>query len=159
MFRIVETPWRYRYILSSVGGRGGECFFCEYAAEPDKDEENNVFYRGRRVFGLLNRYPYMWGHVMLAPYRHVADLSELSIEELSELLKSTFAVRDLVADILGCRDFLIGVNVGRAAGAGVEGHLHVHIIPGCRAIDPSTSPEELEKMLYEYNRALSRAWS
>ncbi len=156
VFRIVLTPWRYKYILS--GGNKG-CFFCEYIKRPELDADNLVFYRGRYSFGVLNRYPYMWGHVMVAPYKHVGDLEELTDEELAGLLKEAYSVRRAVAEVARCDDILMGINVGRAAGAGVEAHLHIHIIPTCREIDPGTPPEALEDMLRRYRDELAKIWS
>lgn len=155
MFRIVATPWRYRYILNSAQGRGG-CFFCAYAEDPEHDLENLVFFRGRHVFGLLNRYPYMWGHAMVAPYRHVGDLVELSDEELAELLRSAYRAKAVIAEAVGCGEIAVGINIGRVAGAGVADHLHVHLVPMCKEIDPSTPPEKLEEALRNLAEDLAR---
>ncbi len=155
-FRIVLTPWRYKYILE---GGSKDCFFCEYAKRPELDQDHLVFYRGKYSFGVLNRYPYMWGHVMVAPYRHVADLEQLSDEELAGLLKEAYAVRKAVVKVVGCGEVLMGANIGRAAGAGVESHLHIHIIPTCKEIDPNTPAETLELMLKRYRDELARLWS
>ncbi|MEZ0249102.1 MAG: HIT domain-containing protein [Thermoproteus sp.] len=156
-FRIVITPWRYKYIVN-VGSKGG-CFFCDYIKRPESDRENLVFFRGEFSIGLLNRYPYMWGHVMVAPYKHVGDLEELTDEELAGLLREAYSVRKAVEATTGCSDMLMGVNVGRAAGAGVDSHLHIHIIPRCREIDPDTPQERLEAMLLQYRDELARIWS
>lgn len=154
-FRIVLTPWRYKYITGGVK----DCFFCDYAKRPELDPDNLVFYRGRYSFGVLNRYPYTWGHVMVAPYRHVADLEQMSDEELAGLLKEAYAVKRAVAEVVKCDEILMGINVGKAAGAGVESHLHIHIIPTCKEIDPATPPEALEAMLRQYRDELARLWS
>ncbi|MEL9991561.1 MAG: HIT domain-containing protein [Thermoproteus sp.] len=155
-FRIVITPWRYKYILA--GNKRG-CFFCDYIKKPELDRENLVFFRGEFSVGLLNRYPYMWGHVMVAPYKHVGDLEELTNEELAGLLREAYSVRRAVEAATGCSDILMGINVGRAAGAGVDAHLHIHIIPRCREIDPETPQEKLEAMLLQYRDELARTWS
>lgn len=156
-FRVVLTPWRYRYIVSGESRRG--CFLCEYIGRPEADRDNLVFFRGRYSIGLLNKYPYMWGHVMVAPYRHVGDLEELDDEELAGLLREAFLVKNAVVAAAGCGDVLVGINVGRAAGASVESHLHIHIIPRCREIAPDTPPEELDEALRRYRDELARLWS
>ncbi|MGC8582215.1 MAG: HIT family protein [Thermoproteus sp.] len=156
-FRVVLTPWRYKYIVSGENKKG--CFFCEYIGRPEADGENLVFYRGRYSIGLLNKYPYMWGHVMVAPYKHVGDLDELTDEELAGLLREAYMVKSAVMAATGCEDVLMGINVGRAAGAGVEAHLHIHIIPRCREIDPNTPPDELDRLLRRYRDELARLWS
>lgn len=158
-FRVVETPWRYKYIVSSVAARSNSCFFCEYIQDPGRDRENLVFFRGKYSIGLLNRYPYTWGHVMVAPYRHLRDLAELSPEELAGLIRETYMIKRAVASLTKCQDILMGVNVGRAAGAGVEAHVHIHIIPTCQTIDPDIEPDRLEELLREYRDKLSRLWS
>jgi len=95
----------------------------------DRDEENLILFRGERSFIIMNRYPYNNGHLMIAPNRHVGDLLQLSDDELIELVKMVkLAVKALKSEY-NPDGFNIGLNLGRAAGAGLEDHLHIHVIP------------------------------
>jgi len=95
----------------------------------DRDEENLILFRGERSFIIMNRYPYNNGHLMIAPNRHVGDLLQLSDDELIELIKTVkLAVKALKSEY-NPDGFNIGLNLGRAAGAGLEDHLHIHVIP------------------------------
>jgi len=95
----------------------------------DRDEENLILFRGERSFIIMNRYPYNNGHLMIAPNRHVGDLLQLSDDELIELVKTVkLAVKALKSEY-NPDGFNIGLNLGRAAGAGLEDHLHIHVIP------------------------------
>ena len=104
------------------------CFLCQKSAE-DRDAENLVLERGRACFCLLNLYPYSNGHLMVAPYRHVGDLTELADDEIAEIMTMAREwVRDLQA-VARPHGFNLGFNLGTAAGAGVADHLHLHIVP------------------------------
>lgn len=119
------APWRMRYILNSkVEG----CIFCQKAAE-ENDEENLILYRGKSSFLILNTFPYNCGHLMVVPYLHIRDLEKLSDLESSELLRLTQLSVQILKEILKPEGFNIGINLGRASGAGVEDHLHIHIVP------------------------------
>jgi len=118
------APWRLAFI---TGERSGECIFCKKPAEND-DEKNYIYERRDLVFGLLNRFPYNSGHLMIAPYRHVVNFADLRDDEwmgILELLKDTAKVLN---DIMHPEGFNIGFNVGKASGAGFE-HLHLHVVP------------------------------
>lgn len=120
------SPWRYRYITG--GAPAGGCVFCLKAAD-GHDEENFVVARGRHNYALLNLYPYTNGHLLIAPYAHLAQLEDLPREAAAELMAITQdAVRALRAvyrpEGLNC-----GMNLGACAGAGVAGHLHMHVLP------------------------------
>jgi ATP adenylyltransferase len=119
------APWRMEYILSS---KSQGCIFCDKPAE-NQDEANYILFRGERNFVILNSWPYNPGHLMVAPYRHVAGLEDLSDEELWEHSDMT---RRCVAGLkatLHPDGFNIGLNIGGMAGAGVIGHIHTHIVP------------------------------
>ena len=104
------------------------CFLCQKPTE-DRDEENYILERGRTCFCLLNLYPYNNGHLMVAPYRHTGDLTELSDEECTEMMTMAREwVRDLQA-AASPQGFNVGLNIGSAGGAGVADHLHLHIVP------------------------------
>lgn len=120
------SPWRYRYITG--GTPAGGCIFCLKAAD-GQDAENLVVARGRHNYALLNLYPYTNGHLLIAPYAHLAQLEDLPAEAAAELMAMTQdAVRALRAvyrpEGLNC-----GMNLGACAGAGVAGHLHMHVLP------------------------------
>lgn len=122
---VLFTPWRYEYLVSE---KPSGCIFCAAAASEDL-EGSLVVYRGKRVFVLLNRYPYTNGHVMVSPYAHEEWLSDSAGETLNELIATVaLAQRILVAEYR--TDGLnVGLNFGSAAGAGVVGHYHVHVVP------------------------------
>ncbi len=121
----IWAPWRKQYIEQ---GSPQGCIFCDKVGKGD-DKKNHVVKRGEKCFCVLNRFPYNGGHLMIAPYRHVGDLKNLSVDELTELM---VMVRDSIAllkDKLGTDGFNVGMNLGRVAGAGVEDHVHIHIVP------------------------------
>ncbi|MCS7106786.1 MAG: HIT domain-containing protein [Acidilobaceae archaeon] len=121
------APWRYAYV-SDVGRKRDEgCVFCQ--APRKSDEEALILYRGKSVYAILNRYPYNNGHLMIVPYRHVARLEELDMEELVEMMKVLRASLKALQEAYKPDGFNVGVNIGKAAGAGIEGHVHVHVVP------------------------------
>jgi ATP adenylyltransferase len=114
------------YILSA---KDGDCVLCLDEVPPEQDEEKRVLHRGSHCYVILNIYPYNSGHLMVAPYRHVGSLAELTDAETSEL---AFLVRQCERVLRNaCRPdgFNIGINLGESAGAGVIGHVHAHIVP------------------------------
>jgi ATP adenylyltransferase len=121
----VWAPWRMKYILMD---KSKGCFLCENLKQDD-DAANYILYRGRKNFVIMNVYPYNPGHLMVAPHRHVASLEELTKEELhehSEIVSRSLKVLRQEFDPQG---FNIGVNIGKVAGVGLEGHVHTHIVP------------------------------
>jgi len=119
------SPWRYQYV-SREAPEG--CIFCTKAAG-QRDEENYIVYRGERNFVILNVFPYTTGHLMIAPYEHVATLEEAAEETLLEMMRLTrLADRSLRATYKP-RGINIGMNVGECAGAGVAEHIHMHVLP------------------------------
>ena len=120
------SPWRSEYVSTADDSEG--CFFCAHL-ESSEDEANGVLWRGERAFVVLNAYPYNSGHVMVAPRRHVGELDEVEPAELHDLIETTQrAVRHLT-EALSPQGFNVGMNLGKIAGAGVPGHLHVHVVP------------------------------
>ena len=119
------APWRIEYILSD---KPGVCILCE-KPEEDQDKENYILYRGERNFVILNKYPYNPGHLMVAPYRHVDSLEELNDEELLEHYQLVRQSTNTLRRIFKPTGFNIGMNLGRTAGAGIDQHIHTHIIP------------------------------
>ena len=106
-----------------------ECFFCKKLQEISEDKKNFVLYRGKSTFALLNIYPYNNGHIMIAPYAHVGNLSALAHDHIAELFQMAQLCEQILTQAVHPEGFNIGINVGKAAGAGVEDHLHVHIVP------------------------------
>jgi len=120
------SPWRYRYIATADKADG--CVFCR-VRDAAKDDENYIVYRGQLNFVILNLFPYTSGHLMIVPDEHTAsfaDLSEAVTTEMTRLAKQ--AQRALAAEYHP-DGFNIGMNLGRAAGAGVADHLHLHVVP------------------------------
>jgi ATP adenylyltransferase len=120
------TPWRYRYIADAAKDKG--CIFCEAVAAND-DAKTLLVFRGKTCFVILNRYPYTAGHVMIVPYVHVADLVGADPETLSEMMLLAPRVETALRTTYRPDGFNLGMNLGRAAGAGVTGHLHMHVLP------------------------------
>ncbi|GIK43836.1 MAG: HIT family hydrolase [Chloroflexota bacterium] len=123
------TPWRMKYVTATQVEVDG-CIFCTKCNEQhEHDRENFLVYRGQSVFAMLNIYPYNTGHLMLLPYHHVATLAEMSVEMQVELITLTTYFTELLTELMQPDGFNIGINIGRAAGAGIDSHLHVHIVP------------------------------
>ncbi len=104
------------------------CIFCDKPRE-NRDKENYILYRAQTCFIMLNIYPYNSGHLMIAPYKHIPDLEGLENHELSELMLVTRKSIQILTNALKPDGFNIGINLGRVAGAGVEDHIHVHMVP------------------------------
>lgn len=120
------SPWRYRYI--SQADPSGGCIFC-VKAEERKDDSNFVLYRGKLNFAMLNLYPYTSGHLMIAPYEHVATLEQASEETLSEMMLLTRRASHYLREVYRPEGMNIGMNIGTSAGAGIAGHIHMHVLP------------------------------
>ena len=122
----IWSPWRYDFIKGA--SRASECVFCRIAAAED-DEETLVVHRGESNFVVLNRYPYTSGHAMVIPYQHAASLEETPVETLEEMMRLTRATEAAIREQYRPDGVNIGMNIGKAAGAGVAGHIHMHILP------------------------------
>lgn len=123
------TPWRMKYITSNRAKVDG-CIFCTKCNEHhERDRENLLIYRGQTMFAMLNIYPYNTGHLMILPYQHMAMLAEMSAEMHFELITLTTYFTELLTDLMHPDGFNVGINLGRAAGAGIDSHLHVHLVP------------------------------
>ena len=122
------TPWRYQYIAQVHAGKQPECIFCD-AAERTDDQVTLVAYRGTSCFVILNRYPYTSGHVMVVPYAHVAELHLCRPATLAEMMHLAQRIETVLRDLYKPDGMNLGMNLGRAAGAGVVGHLHLHALP------------------------------
>ncbi len=123
------APWRMEYIESlDASGKQPECFLCHYRDMPD-DAAQHVIFRGSSSLVLMNRFPYTNGHLLIAPLAHKADLLDLSKDEASDLWERTRDAKVVLDHVLGAHGYNIGINLGRCAGAGLPGHVHVHIVP------------------------------
>jgi ATP adenylyltransferase len=120
------TPWRYRYIADA--SKDDRCIFCDALAAND-DAKTHIIFRGAKNFVILNRFPYTTGHVMVVPYAHVSDLSAADPETLAETMRIAQRVQSALEKIYHPQGYNLGMNLGRAAGAGVTGHLHLHVLP------------------------------
>ncbi|MDA8169474.1 MAG: HIT domain-containing protein [Nitrospiraceae bacterium] len=119
------APWRIEYILSK---KTDECIFCEYPLK-DEDRQSLILYRGRLCYVIMNKYPYNNGHLMAVPYRHVSSITGLDDETLSELMNIARLAVSCLAKAMRPEGFNTGINIGKAAGAGIDEHLHMHIVP------------------------------
>jgi ATP adenylyltransferase len=119
------APWRVEYFER----RDQDPDFLETAAQTSNDAEHLVVYRRKSGFLIMNRYPYSVGHLMAVPYRKVGDLEALTSAERGELLDLALYAQRLLRDVVKAQGFNIGFNLGSAAGAGVESHLHLHVVP------------------------------
>ena len=119
------APWRIEYVQ---GAKEEGCILCQKPKE-NKDEANFILYRGQNNFLILNAFPYNLGHLMVVPYRHVANLQDLTDEEVKEHFNIVKKSVGLLAETLNPTGFNIGLNVGKVAGAGIETHLHTHVVP------------------------------
>ncbi|MBN8729499.1 MAG: HIT domain-containing protein [Acidobacteria bacterium] len=154
------TPWRYQYISSAPAPPEG-CIFCTKPAAQD-DEANLILHRGRHAFALLNLFPYNNGHLMVAPYAHAATLEEIDQSTADELFALTRHAEALLRRVYRPQGINIGMNIGSCAGAGVAGHIHMHLLPRwvgdagfiTTVGETRVLPEELSTTL----RRLKEAW-
>lgn len=122
------APWRMEYIQGLCKGEEG-CFLCSYAANPQDDAENFVLLRTELSLAVFNKFPYNNGHIMVCPKDHIGDISDLSDERLLDLMRLTKQCQKLLKAELNPEGFNVGINIGRCAGAGLPGHVHIHIVP------------------------------
>ena len=125
MLERLWTPWRLAYV--SGGGESSDCVFC--TAPDDENAAPLVLFRGPTCFVILNLFPYNNGHLMVVPRRHVANLADTSDEERAELMDLTRIAEIALTEAYGPHGMNMGINLGKPAGAGVPGHLHMHVVP------------------------------
>jgi len=123
--KVIWAPWRIRYIEMP---KPKTCFLCDAAKSKD-DSKHYVVYRGNKCFIIMNLFPYNPGHLMIAPYRHVPSIEDLNNDELFDLMMLTKLSLKMLKKAFNPHGFNIGVNIGNVAGAGVEEHVHVHVVP------------------------------
>ena len=124
----LHAPWRIEYILAPKPPPAETSLFVQIAQSSD-DEANLVIARERSCFALLNRYPYTGGHLMVVPYKQVYDFNGLTDEELTDLMRLTRRCQNALSREMKAEGFNIGINLGKAAGAGIAEHLHIHVVP------------------------------
>lgn len=119
------SPWRLTYL---TGNKPEGCIFCLMAAA-DRDEESLIVHRAEHNFVVLNRFPYTNGHLMIVPYRHVADLAGIGDEAAAEMMSLTRAAERHLRWLYRPDGLNLGMNIGESAGAGIAGHIHMHVLP------------------------------
>lgn len=135
------APWRMNYILglgtdktpkkenSSDTSEKNECFICHNLAHPQDDDENFVLWRTGKSIVILNRFPYNNGHLLIAPARHIPDLSQANDDELLDMIKVTRESQKALSLAVKPHGFNVGMNFSRCAGAGLPDHMHIHVVP------------------------------
>jgi ATP adenylyltransferase len=158
------TPWRFQYMEQAAKEMQPECIFCD-AVKRNQDKTTLIILRAKKSFVILNRFPYTSGHVMIVPYAHVAELKLCDPEALAEMMTLAQRVETAFRANYNPDGMNLGMNLGRAAGAGVAGHLHLHALP--RWIGDSSfmtvtgetrvHPEELGTTYERLRRALAES--
>ncbi|NJE07152.1 HIT domain-containing protein [Thermococcus sp. M39] len=156
--KIIWAPWRIRYIRSP---KHDGCIFCDFPKE-NRDKERLILYRGKHAFIIMNNYPYNPGHVMIAPYRHVGKWEDLTDEELLEIMKLSQLMIKALKKAMNPDGFNMGVNLGRVAGAGIDDHVHLHIVPRWNGdtnfmpvlADVKVIPQAIEESYEDLKKAL-----
>ena len=123
------SPWRLEYILSE---KSAGCIFCEKIAE-NNDQANYILHRGEKCYVMLNLYPYNNGHLMVIPYQHVPSPEQLEEDVLTEMMLMVSKGLQALRRAMNPDGFNVGINVGKAAGAGLEEHVHIHVVPRWKA--------------------------
>ncbi len=159
-FQRLWTPHRMAYIQAGPQPLRDACPFC--AAPEKSDEDGLIVHRGHSAYVLLNLFPYNSGHLLVCPYRHIGQYDEASAEEVAEIGALTQTGMRVLREVSRCDGFNIGMNQGAVAGAGVDEHLHQHIVPRWSA-DANFCPniartKALPQLLGEVRRAVAEAW-
>lgn len=126
------APWRIEYLrrLDDESDRPeGYCFICDYRDRPSDDRDNLVLWRTEHSLVVFNGYPYTNGHLLICPLAHIGKLEDLSDRQMLELMQLSRDAKRLLSEAISPHGFNLGVNLGRCAGAGLPGHLHVHLVP------------------------------
>src|SRR5262252_2958233 len=123
----IWTPWRYAYVTTAAKTENpDQCIFCELTKLPDKDA--NIVYRGEHCFIILNSFPYTSGHVMVVPFAHLDELRKLPAAVAQQMIELSQKLEEVLRQVYSPDGINIGMNIGRAAGAGVAGHVHMHVL-------------------------------
>jgi ATP adenylyltransferase len=153
------SPWRMEYIVSKKGEEG--CVFCDKIADTD-DETNYILHRGETCYVMLNLYPYNNGHLMVIPYQHAPSPEQLEEDELIEMMLMVNKSLKVLRQAMYPNGFNIGINIGKAGGAGIEGHVHIHVVPRWRGdtnfMPTCSQTRVIPELLDETYRKLKAAW-
>jgi ATP adenylyltransferase len=161
------ATWRMQYV-TSLGSPADACVFCELPRQARDGPDNLVVHRGETCYVVLNLYPYNNGHAMVLPYRHVAALTALTDPERCEMMQLAAVLEDALREKVGAQGFNLGMNLGRVGGAGIPGHLHLHVVPrwagdtnfmpvvGQTKVLPEALPDTYEKVRSAVREALAR---
>jgi ATP adenylyltransferase len=122
------SPWRSQYIESFSAPGDGRCILCD-AAQPGDDAARLVVLRGKTCYVVMNRYPYNSGHLMVVPYHHCSSLVDLTPDEASEAMSLLQRMMQALQAVSNPDGFNVGANIGRPAGAGIDQHVHLHLVP------------------------------
>jgi ATP adenylyltransferase len=158
---VLWAPWRKGYVIQP--NKDKTCLFCRVKREK-KDRENLILFRAKTAFIILNRFPYNNGHLMVVPNRHLKDLSALKPEEINDLFSLVKKATKGLKKVLKPEGLNLGLNLGKAAGAGIAGHLHIHVVPrwaGDTNFMPAVSgvkslPDSLDALYEELSHAFHR---
>jgi len=158
----LHAPWRIEYILAPKPVLP-ESLFTRIAQSSD-DENNYVIARDRTCFALLNTYPYTGGHLLIVTYKETPDMDGLTDEELSDLLRLTRRCQKALTKVMHPDGFNIGINLGKVAGAGILGHLHIHVVPRWQGdtnfmpvlANTTVVPQALKDLAAQLRRALTQ---
>ncbi|MEE8385669.1 MAG: HIT domain-containing protein [Dehalococcoidia bacterium] len=123
------APWRMEYIRSLAEESKEGCFLCSYGDAPDQDAAHHVLWRTKHSFVVMNRFPYTNGHLLVSPFGHQEDLTDLTDDEFADIWLQTRDAKTVLDQAMHPNGFNIGINFGLCAGAGLPGHVHVHIVP------------------------------
>lgn len=157
--QILWAPWRIPYIRGIE--KNDDCFLCHHHAHPAEDEKNLVLWRTARSLVVLNRFPYNNGHLLVSPARHIADLNQTTEDEMLELIKLVRESQRALSQAIRPHGFNVGLNFGRCAGAGLPGHMHIHVVPRWDGdtnfmsvcSDTKVVSQSLEELLAELKKA------
>ena len=157
------SPWRYKYMAMVSEGKQPECIFCD-AVRLNRDEETLIVHRGKKAFVILNRFPYTSGHVMIVPYAHVAELKLCEEGALDEMMELSQRMESVLRELYHPDGINLGMNIGKAAGAGIAGHIHMHVLPRWVAdanflsvvSETRVLPETLEETWRRMTKALAK---
>lgn len=123
------SPWRAKYIASGVDSLADGCVFCLIGRDSAHDETNFVLHRAEHGFVVLNLYPYITGHLLIVPYLHSAEFDSVPKEITDELMDLTKRCQTVLREVYAPPGFNVGMNLGAASGAGIAGHIHLHLLP------------------------------
>jgi ATP adenylyltransferase len=121
------APWRATYI-TRIDKKDGECVFCKKVSDTD-DRQNLILYRGQYSFVVMNLYPYNNGHLMVIPYNHTSDFTTIDTETSAEMWHLLCIAKKVLSKAFNPEGFNVGMNIGRSGGAGIDQHIHIHIVP------------------------------